>query len=45
MAKLGPDGLVFYGGMCGWSLARAHSRAGDAVAITSSWVGPLAGLR
>jgi uncharacterized protein (DUF2252 family) len=25
--------LEYYAGMCGWTLARAHARAGDAVAI------------
>jgi uncharacterized protein (DUF2252 family) len=28
-----PLGLGFYGRMCGWTLARAHARSGDAVAI------------
>ena len=28
-------GLGFYGGLCGWSLARAHARTGDAVAISA----------
>ncbi len=30
-----PLGLGFYGGMCGWSLARAHARTGDAAAISA----------
>ena len=30
-----PVGLGFYGGICGWSLARAHAVTGDAVAIAS----------
>jgi uncharacterized protein (DUF2252 family) len=30
-----PLGLTFYGGLCGWSLARAHARTGDAVAIAA----------
>ncbi len=30
-----PLGLHFYGSICGWSLARAHARTGDAVAIAS----------
>ena len=30
-----PPGLAFYGGLCGWSLARAHARTGDAVAISA----------
>jgi sugar/nucleoside kinase (ribokinase family) len=25
--------LEYYAGMCGWTLARAHARAGDPVAI------------
>ena len=28
-----PAGLSFYGGICGWTLARAHARSGDPVAI------------
>jgi uncharacterized protein (DUF2252 family) len=28
-----PVGMEFYAGMCGWTLARAHARSGDAVAI------------
>jgi uncharacterized protein (DUF2252 family) len=32
---LRPDGLGFYGGLCGRSLARAHARTGDAVAISA----------
>jgi uncharacterized protein (DUF2252 family) len=28
-------GLQFYGGICGWSLARAHAVTGDAVAISA----------
>jgi hypothetical protein len=28
-----PVGLDFYAGLCGWTLARAHARSGDAVAI------------
>jgi uncharacterized protein (DUF2252 family) len=30
-----PMGLSFYAGICGWTLARAHARSGDAVAIAS----------
>ena len=29
-----PAGLEFYAGACGWTLARAHARSGDAVAIS-----------
>ncbi len=32
---LQPAGLGFYGGICGWALARAHARGGDAVAIAA----------
>ena len=28
-----PLGLRFYGGICGWTLARAHARSGDAIAL------------
>ena len=28
-----PVGLTFYAGICGWTLARAHARSGDAVAL------------
>jgi uncharacterized protein (DUF2252 family) len=28
-----PKGLEIYGRMCGWTLARAHARSGDSVAI------------
>ena len=30
---MSPVGMTFYAGMCGWTLARAHARSGDAVAI------------
>jgi len=30
---LRPVGLSFYAGICGWTLARAHARSGDPVAI------------
>ena len=30
---MSPLGLTFYGGICGWTLARAHARSGDPVAI------------
>ena len=30
---LTPVGLSFYAGICGWTLARAHARSGDAVAL------------
>jgi uncharacterized protein (DUF2252 family) len=30
---MAPVGLNFYAGICGWTLARAHARSGDPVAI------------
>ena len=30
-----PAGLTFYAGICGWTLARAHARSGDPVAIAA----------
>lgn len=30
-----PNALAAYGHLCGWTLARAHARAGDAVAIAA----------
>ncbi len=30
-----PTGLSFYAGICGWTLARAHARSGDPVAISA----------
>ena len=30
-----PGGMGFYAGMCGWTLARAHARSGDPVAIAA----------
>ncbi len=35
IATLQPLGLGFYAGICGWALARAHARSGDAVAIAA----------
>jgi uncharacterized protein (DUF2252 family) len=32
---MAPVGLNFYAGICGWTLARAHARSGDPVAITA----------
>ena len=29
---LTPVGLSFYAGICGWTMARAHARSGDAIA-------------
>jgi uncharacterized protein (DUF2252 family) len=33
--QLKPDGLAVYARMCGWTLARAHARSGDRVAIAA----------
>ena len=30
-----PKGMRIYAEMCGWTLARAHARSGDAVAIAA----------
>ena len=30
-----PTGLAFYARICGWTLARAHARSGDPVAIAA----------
>ena len=32
---MAPTGLSFYADICGWTLARAHARSGDAVAIAA----------
>ena len=32
---LSPTALEFYAGLCGWTLARAHARCGDPVAISA----------
>jgi uncharacterized protein (DUF2252 family) len=32
---MAPLGLNFYAGVCGWTLARAHARSGDPVAIAA----------
>jgi hypothetical protein len=34
-SKLTPGGLSVYAGLCGWTLARAHGRGGDEVAIAA----------
>jgi uncharacterized protein (DUF2252 family) len=33
--SMSPLGLSFYAGICGWTLARAHARSGDPVAIAA----------
>jgi uncharacterized protein (DUF2252 family) len=35
VATLDPEGLGVYGGICAWTLARAHARSGDRVAIAA----------
>jgi hypothetical protein len=30
-----PRGMRLYGALCGWTLARAHARSGDRMAIAS----------
>jgi uncharacterized protein (DUF2252 family) len=30
-----PDGMLAYGEICGWTLARAHARSGDRIAIAA----------
>jgi uncharacterized protein (DUF2252 family) len=32
---LRPEGLRMYAGLCGWTLARAHARSGDRIAIAA----------
>ena len=32
---LDPSGLEAYAGICGWTLARAHARSGDRIAIAA----------
>jgi uncharacterized protein (DUF2252 family) len=33
--KMVPKGMMIYAGLCGWTLARAHARSGDRVAIAA----------
>ncbi|MGZ3641116.1 MAG: DUF2252 domain-containing protein, partial [Candidatus Limnocylindrales bacterium] len=35
IALIQAPGLGFFAGLCGWALARAHARSGDAVAISA----------
>ena len=35
IAQMRPDGLAIYGRLCGWTLARAHARSGDPIAIAA----------
>lgn len=32
--QMGPAELAYYGGLCGWTLARAHARSGDPAQIS-----------
>ena len=34
-AKMMPPGMTVYAGLCGWTLARAHARSGDRVALAA----------
>ena len=33
--RMKPSGLAAYGRLCGWTLARAHARSGDRIAIAA----------
>jgi uncharacterized protein (DUF2252 family) len=35
IARMVPHGMGLYGELCGWTLARAHARSGDRIAIAS----------
>jgi hypothetical protein len=35
IGQMDPESLAVYGQMCGWTLARAHARTGDRVAIAA----------
>jgi uncharacterized protein (DUF2252 family) len=35
IGQLRPEGLQLYAGLCGWTLARAHARSGDRIAIAA----------
>ncbi len=39
-----PSGMAQYGRLCGWTLARAHARSGDRIAI-AAYLGKSAALR
>ena len=32
---MAPDGLLYYGQVCAWTLARGHARSGDRVALAA----------
>jgi uncharacterized protein (DUF2252 family) len=33
--RMSPEGMATYGRLCGWTLARAHARSGDRIAIAA----------
>jgi hypothetical protein len=33
--QMTPAGMAVYGRLCGWTLARAHARSGDCIAIAA----------
>jgi sugar/nucleoside kinase (ribokinase family) len=33
--EMNPTGMEVYGRLCGWTLARAHARSGDRVALAA----------
>jgi uncharacterized protein (DUF2252 family) len=35
VAAMDPEGMLTYGRLCGWTLARAHARGGDRIAIAA----------
>jgi hypothetical protein len=35
LARMAPKGMRAYGELCGWTLARAHARTGDRIAIAA----------
>jgi hypothetical protein len=35
IGRLDPAGLASYGRLCGWTLARAHARTGDRIAVAA----------
>jgi hypothetical protein len=37
--RMRPKGMATYAAMCGWTLARAHARSGDRIAI-AAYLGP-----
>ncbi len=42
--RMSAEGMEMYGQLCGWTLARAHARSGDRIAI-SAYIGPGAPFR